>query len=107
MVDLWFLIAVCKKSLSNKSLSTVLHRCFFPHKKLQSVLNYTDLPLSISYYRLLCKTKTKKKNANVHVAENVKQRPLGSHFSVGLSIRCNAGKALLLHREVILVTLTE
>ena len=46
-------------------------------------------------------------NANVHVAETVKQRPLESHFSVGLNIRGNAGKALLLHREVILVTLTE
>ena len=39
----------------DRAFSTVLHRCFFTHKKLQSVLNYADLPLSISYYRLLCK----------------------------------------------------
>jgi hypothetical protein len=30
-------------------------------------------------------------NANVHVAENVQQRPLGSHFSVGRRIRCDTG----------------
>ena len=27
----------------------------------------------------------------VHVAENVQQRPLGSHFSVGRRIQCNTG----------------
>ena len=27
----------------------------------------------------------------VHVAENVQQRPLGSHISVGRRIRCNTG----------------
>ena len=78
------------------------------------MLNCADLPLSISCYRLLCKTllrinvSIKKRkthrwggdlmfylpfcyNANVHVAENVQQRPLGSHFSVGRRIRFNTG----------------
>ena len=32
-------------------------------------------------------------NAHVHVADNVQQRPLGSHFSVGRRIRCNTGAA--------------
>jgi hypothetical protein len=27
----------------------------------------------------------------VHIAENMQQRPLGSHFSVGRRIRCNTG----------------
>ncbi|CAL8406059.1 unnamed protein product [Arctogadus glacialis] len=30
-------------------------------------------------------------SCSVHVAENVQQRPLGSHFSVGRRIRCNTG----------------
>ena len=76
------------------------------------MLNYAALPLSISYYRLLCKilirinVSIKKRkthrwggdlmfhlcfcyNSLVHVAENVQQRTLGSHFSVGRRIRCN------------------
>ena len=31
----------------------------------------------------------------VHVAENVQQRPLGSHISVGRRIRCNTGRGVL------------
>ena len=27
----------------------------------------------------------------VHIAENMQQRPLGSHFSLGRRIRCNSG----------------
>ena len=30
-------------------------------------------------------------NAHVHVADNVQERPLRSHFSVGRRIRCNTG----------------
>ena len=96
----------------DRAFITVLHLCFFTPKKLQSVLNYADLPLNISYCRLLCKmlfrinvTIKKRKthrwggdlmfylcfcyNARMHVVENVQQRPLGSRFSVGRRIRCN------------------
>ena len=92
----------------DRVFSKVLHRCFFTHKKLQSVLNYADLPLSISYYRLLRKMlfrinvgiKDRKTHRwgeilcfsyNVHVEENVQQLPLGAHCSVGRRIRCNIG----------------
>jgi hypothetical protein len=30
----------------------------------------------------------------VHIAVNIQQRPLGSHFSVGRRIRCNTGVAI-------------
>ena len=30
----------------------------------------------------------------VHIAENMQQRPLGSHFSLGRRIRCNTGVAI-------------
>ena len=61
----------------DRAFSTVHHRCFFPHKKLQTVLNYVDLPLSISYYWLKCCSEL------TFVSRKEK-----SHFSVGRRIRC-------------------
>ena len=49
------LISILQTHTMDRAFSRVLHRCFFTHKKLQSWLNSADLPLSISYYRLLCK----------------------------------------------------
>ena len=66
------MISILQTHTMDRAFSTVLHRCFFTHKKLQSVLNYADLPLSISYYRLLCKMLFR-----INVSIKKKERPTG------------------------------
>ena len=91
----------------DRAFSTVNHSCFFPYKKLQSVLNNVDLPLSISYYRLLGKmlfrinVSVKKRKTHrwgeilcfIYNAHRMLQKMCNSaflgHFSVGRRIRCN------------------
>ena len=55
------------------TFSTVHHRCFFPHKKLQSVFDDGDLPLSISYYSIIGYTVSNAARINVCIK---KERPI-------------------------------
>ena len=63
----------------DREFNTVQHHCFF-----QSVLNYVDLPLSISYYRLLCKMLFR-----INFCIN-KERPIITAFAVGAQLSCGS-----------------
>jgi hypothetical protein len=54
----------------------------------KKVIGWGDLMFQVCFCHACLRFKV------VHIAENMQQRPLGSHFSLGRRIRCNTGVAI-------------